>query len=119
MTEGESDSSSDNERTQQRLRVSSADQNQDLVFTKIVFGLIRRVGSVGRLMDDGIYFMEQMWHRRSSGVGISGKRCYGALLNREKERRTCILLALEFKNSPKTSRLPFVAVVPGSAFDDA
>jgi len=25
----------------------------------------------------------------------------------------------EFKNSPKTSRLPFVAVVPGSAFDDA
>jgi len=41
-------------------------------------------------MEDGIYFMEQMWHRRSSPGGISGKRCCGALLNREKERRTCI-----------------------------
>ena len=70
-------------------------------------------------MEDGIYFIEQMWHRRSSQAGISGKRCDGALLDREKERRTCLLLAVEFENSPKTPRLPFIAVVPGSAFDDA
>lgn len=48
---------------------------------------MRRAGSVSRWIEDGIYFMEQMWHRRSSQAGISGKRCYGALLNREKERR--------------------------------
>ncbi len=92
MTEGEADSSSENEITQQRLRVSNADQSQDRVFTRIVFGLIRRAGSVGRLIDDGIYFIEQMWHRRSSQAGISGKCCCGALLDREKERRTASFL---------------------------
>ena len=67
-------------------------------------------------MEGGIYFIEQTWHRRSSQVGVSGKRCCGAFLDRETAPHpVCILAALE---SPKTPRLPVVAVVPGSASKD-